>query len=102
MGVSFSRATGLPAFEYKGPNPVKVGDVPGVWARNLMANRLYECPVVFLEPYVANSKEAYARILSGHYQGVRNVAGKTRVSLFEEYADAVVAGIVLHAAGHAR
>ena len=102
MPVSFSRATGLPAFEYKGPNAVKVGDVPGVWARNLMANRLYECPVVFLEPYVANSKEAYARILSGHYQGVRNVAGKTRVSLFEEYADAVVAGIVLHAAGHAR
>jgi len=102
MAISFSRATGLPAFEYKGPNAVKVGDVPGVWARNLLANRLYECPVVFLEPYVANSKEAFPRILSGHYQGVRNVAGKTRVSLLEEYADAVVAGIVLHAAGHAR
>ena len=44
---SFSKRTGLPAFVYKGPNAVKVGKVPGVWGRNLLANRIYSCPVVF-------------------------------------------------------
>jgi len=102
MATAFARATGLPAFSYKGPNAVKIGEVPGVWARNLLANRLYECPVVFLEPYVANSKEVFARIQAGDYKGVKKLAGKSRVSLIEEYVDAVVAGLVGHAASHSR
>ena len=102
MATAFARATGLPAFSYTGPNAVKVGDMPGVWARNLLANRLYECPVVFLEPYVANSKEVFARIQAGDYEGVKKVAGKPRVSLIEEYVDAIVAGLVGHAASHSR
>jgi len=102
LATSFARATGLPAFSYDGPNAVKVGEVPGVWARNLIANRLYECPVVFLEPYVANSKEVFARILAGDYEGTKKVAGKSRVSLVEEYVDATVAGLVVHAASHSR
>ncbi len=100
MAACFSRATGLPAFSYKGPNAVKIGETPGVWGRNLLANRLYQCPVVFLEPYVANSKEVFARIAAGDYKGVKKVAGKLRVSLVEEYVDAVVAGLVLHAGNH--
>ena len=80
---------------------MKIGESPGVWARNLLANRLYECPVVFLEPYIANSKEVFARIQAGDYKGVRKVAGKRRVSLIEEYVDAIVAGLVGHAASHA-
>ena len=101
MAQSFKRATGLPAFNYKGPNAVKVGEVPGVWGRNLMANRLYECPVVFLEPYIANSTQVFARIQAGDYDGAKMVAGKIRISLVEEYVDAVVAGLVAHAASHA-
>ncbi len=101
MATALARATGLPAFAYEGPNAVKIGESPGVWARNLLANRLYECPVVFLEPYVANSKEVFARIQAGDYKGVRKVAGKRRVSLIEEYVDAIVAGLVGHAASHA-
>ena len=62
LSVSLARGTGLPAFAYKGPNALKIGSVPGVWARNLLANRLYRSPVVFLEPYIANSKQAYRRI----------------------------------------
>ena len=100
MAQSFKRATGLPAFNYKGPNAVKIGDTPGVWGRNLMANRLYECPVVFLEPYIANSKEVFSRLQAGDYEGAKFVAGKIRVSLVEEYVDAVVAGLVAHAASH--
>ena len=101
MAGSFKRATGLPAFAYKGPNAIKVGKMEGVWGRNLIANRLYECPVVFLEPYIANSKEVFSRIQSGDYEGAKMVAGKLRVSLVEEYVDAVVAGLVAHAASHA-
>ena len=102
MAASFSRATGLPAFSYKGPNAVKIGETPGVWGRNLLANRLYQCPVVFLEPYVANSKEVFARIAAGDYKGTKKIKGKLRVNLVEEYVDAVVSGLVLHAGSHAR
>ncbi len=96
MARAFAEGTGLPAFAYKGPNAVKVGEVPGVWGRNLMANRLYRCPVLFLEPYVANSKEVHARIQAGDYEGLKEVAGKKRPSLLKEYADAVEAALTAH------
>ena len=35
MSNAFAQKTGLPAFAYKGPNALKVGEVEGVWARNL-------------------------------------------------------------------
>ena len=69
MSVALAKATRLPAFFYRGPNALKIGKVEGVWARNLLANRLYRCPVVFLEPYRANSKGAYERIIAGSYKG---------------------------------
>ena len=42
---------------------------PYVWARNLLANRLYHAPVVFLEPYVMNSEPVWARVQAGDYDG---------------------------------
>jgi N-acetylmuramoyl-L-alanine amidase len=90
---ALAEKTNLPAFNYKGPNALKIGEVPGVWARNLLANRSYYCPVVFLEPYVANSHDAYHRIMQGNYQGTRKVNGEPRVSLVEEYAESVFEGI---------
>ena len=44
--------TGLPAYDYVTDNVTKVGPSGYVYARNLMATRLYTCPVVYLEPYV--------------------------------------------------
>jgi len=93
ISKSFSKMTGLPAFAYKGPNAVKVGNVEGVWGRNLLANRIYLCPVIFLEPYVANSVNAYKHILMGDYTGRKMVSGKLRTSLVEEYAESVFLGI---------
>ena len=90
---AFTRKTNLPIFNYKGPNALKVGNVPGVWARNLIANRIYHCPVVFLEPYVANSHDAYERIMLGNYKGKKKINGKWKESLVEEYADSVFLGI---------
>ena len=91
---SFGSSTNMPAFSYKGPNALKVGDVNGVWARNLLANRIYQCPVVFLEPYVANSKETYERIQLGNYQGRKMIYGDLKLSLVEEYADIVFRGLL--------
>ena len=91
---SFGSATNMPAFSYKGPNALKVGDVDGVWARNLLANRIYQCPVVFLEPYVANSRETYERIQLGNYDGEKNIGGEMKHSIVEEYAESVFQGLV--------
>jgi hypothetical protein len=88
LSHAFSKATALPTFSYKGPNALKIGDVPGVWARNLLANRLYFCPVVFLEPYVANSQSSYPRIQKWLEKG----AGEDS-SIITEYADAVMLGL---------
>ena len=94
VSVALAKATKLPAFSYKGPNALKIGKVEGVWARNLLANRLYRCPVVFLEPYRANSKGAYKRIIAGSYKGVREIEGVRRIPLVDEYAQAVAEGLV--------
>ncbi|MGB8169368.1 MAG: hypothetical protein WCF18_17855, partial [Chthoniobacteraceae bacterium] len=55
--------------------------------------RLYRAPVVFLEPYVMNSEEIWARVQAGEYGGERLVAGAMRKNLVREYADAVAAGL---------
>ena len=94
MSVALAKATRLPAFSYRGPNALKIGKVEGVWARNLLANRLYRCPVVFLEPYRANSKGAYERIIAGNYKGTREFEGVQRSPLLDEYARAVAEGLV--------
>jgi len=94
----FLEVTGLPAFQYSESNAY-VCDVPeadGVWARNLLANRIYDCPVVYLEPYLMNGRSDYPRMLAGDYDGLRMVDGKPQISIFREYAEAAVAGLVRH------
>jgi hypothetical protein len=93
VSAALSRATGLPAYEYPGQNALRVGQTPYVWARNLLANRLYRAPVIFLEPYVMNSHEVWERVQLGDYEGERKLAGTSRKSLVEEYAQAVVEGL---------
>ena len=93
MADALAKATGLPPFTYTTGNAVRAGTNEAVWVRNLLASRLYECPVIFLEPYRMNHAEVYARIQAGDYESEREVAGKMRRSIFREYADAVVAGL---------
>jgi N-acetylmuramoyl-L-alanine amidase len=90
---ALAQATGLPPFAYTTGNAVRAGPNEYLWARNLLANRLFECPVVFLEPYRMNHAETCARIQAGDFEGEREVAGKMRRSIFREYADAVVEGL---------
>ena len=44
-----------------------------VYARNLLATRVFRCPVIYFEPYVMNSTEGFARIEAGDYEGTREI-----------------------------
>ena len=97
IATTIARETGLPPYQYPTTNTTtKVGTSGYVYARNLLATRLYRCPVVYCEPYVMNSNDAFARIQAGDYDGTRNVNGVERKSIFREYADSVVDGLVAY------
>jgi hypothetical protein len=91
-----AKDTGLPPYVYLEPNAVRVNDNPYIYARNLLANRLFVCPVVYVEPYVMNSRAAFARIQAGDYEGRRKFGGVLRKSIYREYADSVVDGLVAY------
>jgi N-acetylmuramoyl-L-alanine amidase len=95
IALAMSRETGLPPYAYPTTNSTtKVGTSGYVYARNLLATRLYRCPVVYCEPYVMNSNDVFARIQAGDYEGTRNVNGVERKSIFREYADSVTDGLI--------
>lgn len=93
VAEALARITGLPAYEYPMNNARPVGQSAFLWARNLLANRLYRTPVIFAEPYVMNSQEVWERVQAGDYEGDRLVAGSMRKSIFREYANAVAEGL---------
>lgn len=80
----FSKATGLPPYTYPANSPTSqnIEDNPFLWARNLLANRLYLCPVIFMEPYVMNSTEFVSRFQTDPE------------AIYQEYAQAVAEGII--------
>ncbi len=94
----FAAKTHLSPFAYSphASNARPVNGSPYVWARNLLANRLYDCPVIFLEPYVMNSTIDYPRIQAGDYDGLRKVDGKSQPSIFREYADSLAEALAKH------
>ena len=94
VAAAMSKETQLPAFQYPTTlSTTKVGSTGYVYARNLLATRLYRCPVVYCEPYVMNSRDGFARIQAGDYEGTRNINGVARKSIFREYADSVTDGM---------
>jgi len=96
VAQSMARATGLPPYTYTSDSAINVGGSPYIWARNLLANRLFECPVVYLEPYVMNNKEVHDRVQLGDYSGRRNINGTPRESIYREYVRGVVDGIAAY------
>ncbi len=89
MTRSMVEATGLPPFIYTGKNAIQVGNSQYIWGRNLLANRLYACPVVYLEPYVANGVETYPRI-----QDYLKSGGDGETDIISEYVRFVENGLV--------
>jgi len=90
---SLVAATKLPPYSYTTGNAIRPSESPYIWARNLLANRLYHAPVVFLEPYVMNSEVVWERVQAGDYDGEQMIGGEMRRSIFREYADAVAEGL---------
>ncbi len=90
MAKSLAHATGLPPYQYPTPNAIRAPGSHYVWLRNLLANRLYRNPTLYLEPYVMNNMDVFDRIQMGDYDGTRMIRGVARKSIFNEYADAVV------------
>lgn len=90
---ALAEETGLPPFTYFSSNARRVGSTAYVYARNLLANRLYRAPVVFLEPYVMNSEPVWKRVQMGDYSGEKTVDGVPRKSLINEYASGVTEGL---------
>jgi hypothetical protein len=98
VAETFVNNTGIPPFIYH-PSAGNFRDIsssPYLYARNLLANRLYDCPVIFMEPYVMNSVPDYNRIQAGDYLGLRDVDGKFVPSIFQEYAKSLAQGLAKH------
>jgi len=94
VASSMANETGLPAYQYPTTlTTTKVGSSGYVVARNLLATRLYRCPVVYCEPYVMNNQEVFDRIQAGDYEGTREINGTQRKSIFREYGDGVADGL---------
>ena len=94
VAAAMARETQLPPYQYPTTlTTTKVGSTGYVYARNLLATRLYRCPVVYCEPYVMNSRDAFARIQAGDYEGTHEIGGAARKSIFREYADSVAEGL---------
>ena len=89
-------STGLPAYLYTTPNARHVGTNAYVYARNLLANRIFQCPVVYLEPFVMNNEETYRRLLNGHFIGRTLIAGRLQTSTIEDYVRGVVNGVLAY------
>lgn len=96
VAATMAQATQLPPYQYTTGNVTPVGGSGYVYARNLVATRLYQCPVVYFEPYVMNNSEVFARIQAGDYEGTRPINGIERPSIYREYVDSVVAGLVAY------
>ena len=80
---AFNDLTSLPPYRYpeNSPTSQNLDHHPNLWGRNLLANRLYQCPVIFLEPYVMNSLPFLAR-----YR-------RDPEEIYQEYARAVAEGL---------
>jgi len=87
--------TGLVPYSYYKPY-VAAHPVPGepyLWLRNLIADRLYRNPTIYIEPYVMNSQLVFDRVQAGDYEGEREIGGAMRKSIYREYADSVADGL---------
>jgi N-acetylmuramoyl-L-alanine amidase-like protein len=100
VAATMAKRTQLPPYEYTTDNVRKVGTSGYVYARNLVATRLYQCPVVYFEPYVMNNSEVFARVQAGDYEGTRPINGVARPSIYREYVDSVVEGLVEYYQAH--
>lgn len=91
---------GWPPENYQGSGYAhRVNGHPYVWARNLMANRMFDGPTVFIEGPYMNDPRVYPRLQAGDYEGLREIRGLPQRSVFREFAEIIAEGIILHYRG---
>lgn len=87
------KSTRLPAYVYEKNNAKSVPGNPYLFYRNLLANRVYHCPVLFFEPYIMNNKEVIERLSKGDYLGKTLIGDKLQTSIYQDYINGVVNGL---------
>jgi N-acetylmuramoyl-L-alanine amidase len=100
IASALARQTGLPPYHYPGSNAIPADSTGYIWTRNLLANRLYECPVIYVECYVMNSRSFFERFVAGEYPGLQTFDGVARPNIFTEYAEGIVEGLVASVQGN--
>lgn len=91
---ALAATTSLPPYQYTTPFARRIDDNPYVYARNLLANRIYQCPVLYFEPYVMNHENTYRRLLLGHWIGRTLVNGRLQTSPIEDYVRGITQGLL--------
>ncbi len=99
MVEAMRESTGLPAYVYESGNAHPLDEDGYLWSRNLAANRVYDCPVVYLEPWKVNSGAVYEWAGAGDYEGEKEFDGEWRASLPAVYCDFVIAALERHFSG---
>jgi hypothetical protein len=95
IGQQFKEKWGVPPENYEGSGYAHAsGASPYVWHRNLIANRLFRGPVIFVEGPYMNDRSTYGWIQAGAYEGTRKVGRTERQNIFREYADRVADGVL--------
>ena len=95
IGEQFQKQWGFRPENFEGSGYSHAsGAGPYVWYRNLIANRMFDGPVVFVEGPYMNDREIYRWIQAGEYEGTRVFAGKSRGNVFREYAEQVAEGVI--------
>jgi len=92
----FKEATGYLPVMYGDSNTTRMvtPDNNYVVARNIALNRIHDGPVVVTEPYFMNERVTLKRLLAGDYDGTMNIDGKAYISIYREYAEGVVSGLL--------
>jgi hypothetical protein len=72
----------------------RVTDVPSVYTRDLLANRIYHGPVIYCEGPYMNARDAYYRIIAGDYLGMKTIQGQSVPSIYRDYANSVEKGVL--------
>lgn len=89
IAFEFVKQKTIRPFVYLGKYASSVDKNPYIWSRNLLANRIYDAPVSYLEPFVANGKDTFEWL-----NEVENSESKNRVSFVEFYSQNVAQGII--------
>ncbi|MFQ3670640.1 MAG: N-acetylmuramoyl-L-alanine amidase [Verrucomicrobiia bacterium] len=95
VGEAMKETWDLPPETYVGSEAThRVSENPYVFGRNLLANRLFPGPTVFIEGPYMNHRLTYERLQAGDFDGVQEIEGRPWRSLFREFADLITAAVI--------